>query len=307
MLPIGGAINGTERYAIDFAKLAQGSSPVTQASGVFLLEPGTDGTKNEDYASYGAPLLAVADATVVKVVSDVPDTAPGPPPGGEERLAVDDAGGNVVVLRIAPRLFAFYLHNAPGSTTVKVGDKVTKGQQIAELGSSGNSLAPHLHFQLGRSRQMLTTENVPYVFERFVVEGTVTDSGVVAEPAPPRRTAPLGRRRGLPGISLAALGRTSTPMRAEPSSRFRAAASVPPGMDLRIGEDERSAPRWCPHRRDLDRTGRTGPRSTVPIWYGYEPGGDVCHHGHRLVEERAWNRRALHACACRPKRRRSPA
>ena len=126
----------------------------------------------------------MADATVVKVVSDVPDTAPGPPPGGEERLAVDDAGGNVVVLRIAPRLFAFDLHNAPGSTTVKVGDKVTKGQQIAELGSSGNSLAPHLHFQLGRSRQMLTTENVPYVFERFVVEGTVTDSGVVAEPAP---------------------------------------------------------------------------------------------------------------------------
>jgi murein DD-endopeptidase MepM/ murein hydrolase activator NlpD len=90
----------------------------------------------------------------------------------------------VVVLRLAPHLFAFYLHNKPGSARVKVGDTVKQGQQLAELGSSGNSLAPHLHFQLGRSRRMFSTENVPYVFERFTVKGTISDDGFTAELAP---------------------------------------------------------------------------------------------------------------------------
>jgi len=184
LLPIGGAIRGTERFATDFGVFAESSSPITTAADAFLLHPGTDGTKIEDYVSYGKPLLAVADATVVKVVDDVPDTPLGPDSGSDEGLPVNDAGGNVVVLRLAPDLFAFYLHNKPGSATVKVGDKVKAGQQIAELGNSGNSLAPHLHFQLGRSRQMLTSENVPYEFERFTVKGKVSDAGFAAEPSP---------------------------------------------------------------------------------------------------------------------------
>jgi len=187
-LPIDGAINATERFAIDFGQADPDLAPGSAVTDDVVLEPSTDGTKNEDYLAYGEPLLAVADATVVKVTTDVPDTAPGAKPGGDEGLATSDVGGNVVVLRIAPHLFAFYLHNKPGSTVVKVGDRVKRGQQLAELGSSGNSLAPHLHFQLGRSQNMLATENVPYVFRRFTVTGTLTDSELVGEPSPgPRR------------------------------------------------------------------------------------------------------------------------
>jgi len=37
--------------------------------------------------------------------------------------------------------------------------------------------------------------------------------------------------------------------------------------------------RWRAHRRDLDRR-EDVPPLTVPIWYGYEPGGNVLgHHG----------------------------
>jgi murein DD-endopeptidase MepM/ murein hydrolase activator NlpD len=122
----------------------------------------------------------------VKVVDDVPDAPPGPAPGSDEGLTINESGGNVVVLRLAPHLFAFYLHNKPGSATVKGGDTVKQGEQLAELGSSGNSLAPHLHFQLGRSRRMFSAENVPYVFERFTVQGTISDDGFAAEPSPPR-------------------------------------------------------------------------------------------------------------------------
>ena len=60
------------------------------------------------------------------------------------------AGGNVVVIRHAgnPEVFATrYDHLKSGSILVNAGDTVVKGQKIAEVGSSGKSTEPHLHFE----------------------------------------------------------------------------------------------------------------------------------------------------------------
>jgi hypothetical protein len=183
LFPVGGAINGGERFAIDFTAVKPDLRPGAELTAGIELKPGTDGTANEDYLAYGAPVLAVADATVVKVVSDVPDAVPGGTPTGEG-LTINTLGGNVVVLQLADDLFAFYLHLAPGSATVEVGDEVTKGQVIAQLGNSANSSEAHLHFQLGRTPQAFSAENVPYVFEEFVVKGTLTTAGLRPEPGP---------------------------------------------------------------------------------------------------------------------------
>ncbi|KPM10769.1 hypothetical protein QR98_0093320, partial [Sarcoptes scabiei] len=47
-----------------------------------------------------------------------------------------------------------YGHMFPGGVHVKVGDRVTKGQHIADVGSAGESSGPHLHFEITRGLRL---------------------------------------------------------------------------------------------------------------------------------------------------------
>jgi murein DD-endopeptidase MepM/ murein hydrolase activator NlpD len=56
--------------------------------------------------------------------------------------------GNMVVLKHADGLVTVYAHNS--RLLVRVGDTVTLGQEIARVGDTGRSTAPHLHFEVRR-------------------------------------------------------------------------------------------------------------------------------------------------------------
>ena len=43
---------------------------------------------------------------------------------------------------------------------VNVGDNVTKGQVIAEVGSTGNSTNPHLHFEIKRGNNYINPRDI---------------------------------------------------------------------------------------------------------------------------------------------------
>jgi len=71
-------------------------------------------------------------------------------PSGEQRVAtLGFNAGNFVVLEHGlnnTRYLTLYAHLRKGSLKVVAGQKVVRNQQLADVGSSGNSQIPHLHF-----------------------------------------------------------------------------------------------------------------------------------------------------------------
>jgi len=132
------AINGrlwvAQRYAVDWEQL--------DAGGHVYVGPRE---KLESYTIFGKSVLAIADATVVSTVNDQPEQIPGQFPAN---ISLDEVDGNNVILDLGGGRFAMYAHMQPGSVRVKAGDHVKLGQVIGLVGDSGNSVAPHLHFQV---------------------------------------------------------------------------------------------------------------------------------------------------------------
>lgn len=61
--------------------------------------------------------------------------------------------GNLVTIRGVDGRDYYYAHNA--SLTVRAGQRVRQGQQIARVGSTGRSSGPHLHFEIRSRSRML--------------------------------------------------------------------------------------------------------------------------------------------------------
>ncbi len=53
------------------------------------------------------------------------------------------------------------------SIKVTQGEKVNEGQELAQVGHSGNSTAPHLHFQLMDSANLLKAKGLPCCFKQY--------------------------------------------------------------------------------------------------------------------------------------------
>ncbi|MHC3460733.1 M23 family metallopeptidase [Streptomyces flavovirens] len=131
--------------------------------------------RNEDFPAFGAPLLAVADGTVVHASDGQRDHLSrnsGPALAYLmlfEASVRDMAGarrivGNHVVLDLGDGTYAMYAHVRRGSLQVEVGDTVRAGQQLARCGNSGNSTEPHVHFQLMDHPDLDVARGIPFTW-----------------------------------------------------------------------------------------------------------------------------------------------
>ena len=165
-----------QEFAFDLVKLKSNSATRTEE---------TPTQKPESFFAFGEPVHAVADGTVVAIVNDIPESKILIRDENETQAQFEQrdmenqntllskgfkyAMGNSVILKHANNEYSYYLHLKKGSVVVKAGDRVEKGQKIGEVGQSGNSTEPHLHFHLADGPDMLNSRSLPIAFENIVV------------------------------------------------------------------------------------------------------------------------------------------
>ncbi len=156
-LPVNGRVWLAQRFAVDWEEL--------DAEGQIRNGPQE---KLESYTIFGKPVLAVADAVVVSVTDGLPEQTPGKYP---TNISLDEADGNSVILDLGRQHYAMYAHMQPGSIRVHKGESVKVGQVIGLVGDTGNSLVPHLHFQVMDRASSLASNGLPYEIKDFQIAG----------------------------------------------------------------------------------------------------------------------------------------
>jgi murein DD-endopeptidase MepM/ murein hydrolase activator NlpD len=147
-----------------------------------------DGARYEDHFSYGRPVLAPGDGTVAAIADKVAE--------GNDGFSIESVRsngmvifGNYIVIDHGNGEFSHLGHLKPVSLRVAVGEKVRAGQQIAQVGTSGSSLFPHLHYELATSAGT-EGEGLPSQFVDFDrvlgatrarADGMSPDSGDIVE------------------------------------------------------------------------------------------------------------------------------
>jgi len=144
---------GFHKYCFDFMGADKyGSTLKTNVTG-----PGN----NEDYYGFGMPIYSPVDGVVESLADDFDDI----PPSFEPILQ----DGNHIAIKDANGYHCLFHHNMKGSSVVKVGDVVKKGDLLVRLGNSGFTTVPHLHFAV-YSQDWIATMPVKFT-EYSIIKG----------------------------------------------------------------------------------------------------------------------------------------
>jgi hypothetical protein len=191
-LPVNGRFWVSQRYAVDWEQVNE--------QGRIYRGPRE---KVESYNIFGKEAIAVADATVASTTDGTPEGTPGQYP---TNINPADADGNAVILDLGQHRYAMYAHLQPGSIKVHQGDKVKTGQVLGLVGNTGNSIVPHLHFQLMDQPSSLASNGLPYEIDNFEVtakvistaafdqaesDGTPIPHTILTPPIHPKKALPL--------------------------------------------------------------------------------------------------------------------
>jgi murein DD-endopeptidase len=162
------------RFAIDFIKMNR-------------LGRFTCGNENvvKNWYGYGVNVLAVHDGMIVASRTDYPESKT---LTDHPTCPADQAAGQVGwSVKIGNNQIAFYEHLKPRSLQVKAGQQVNQGQVLAQLGFTGQTTGPHLHFHVADVASPLGAEGLAFAFATFARVGGCPDFGQFGK----QRWAPL--------------------------------------------------------------------------------------------------------------------
>lgn len=151
----------SQTYALDFVKLGPDN-------GFFR----DRGALVEEHTSWDQPVYATAGGKVAVVVFDMPDLAPGVLP--DQRMFRDDPRrtlGNAVSISHGTGEFSYYACLKQASITVNEGQLIKRGTLLGQIGNSGMSPGPHLHFHLAEGPHPFVDQGIPAQFSHFYAGG----------------------------------------------------------------------------------------------------------------------------------------
>ncbi len=169
-----------QRYAYDFV----GIEP--QSKGTRFYRPSplqylTLGVRLKDCFGWGQPIYAAAPGVVVWVEDGLPERNPVHPArdlailfksawtfDAKQSSAFWYLAGNHIIIETSGG-YAVYAHAQTGSIKVSLRDQVVTGQHLANVGHSGNSTAPHLHFQLMDQQDPCQSQGILCCFREYEV------------------------------------------------------------------------------------------------------------------------------------------
>lgn len=168
------------RYAYDFIQVdwSRTGNPAYRVSFMQYL---LFGVRLSDYYCWGQEVYAPCDGIVVaaedgyienqktNLFADMSNAYKNARHFDPKKDDVQSIAGNYIIIRYREDIYAAICHLQLNSIRVCVGDNVTKGKIIGKVGHSGNSFAPHLHFQLMDSSDIATANGVPCAFEEYEI------------------------------------------------------------------------------------------------------------------------------------------
>lgn len=168
------------RYAYDFIQVDWDRKGLP-AYRVSLLQYLLRGVPLEEYYCWGQEIYAPCDGIVVKaedgykererteLFSDLSNAYRNAHHFDPEQDDVQSVAGNYITIKYSSNVYAVLCHLKEGSIKVLVGQSVKTGDMIGNVGHSGNSYAPHLHFQLMDSDTIATANGLPCAFKEYEV------------------------------------------------------------------------------------------------------------------------------------------
>jgi hypothetical protein len=126
--------------------------------------------KKESWYSYGQPVIAPSEGTVVALQSSIPDNEYDGKMVKSPKLdakADPEGMGNYVIIQHANGEYSMLLHLKPGSIPVRVGEQVKAGELLGLVGFSGSAFYPHLHYSVTNGAKELAAEGLPNYFNDY--------------------------------------------------------------------------------------------------------------------------------------------
>jgi murein DD-endopeptidase MepM/ murein hydrolase activator NlpD len=165
-----------QRYAYDLLRV-DGRSRLHDHPGSSL-RTWIVGRPTHDYYAWGSPIHAPFEGEVVRAVDGVTERRRIHPVREIAHVLWNGLTfrpsklpavlGNHVIARRGD-LYAAFVHIAPGTVAVAAGQRIRTGDVIGRVGHTGNSTAPHLHFQLMDSDDPMSAKGIPCAFRAYDV------------------------------------------------------------------------------------------------------------------------------------------